>query len=1501
MAAPVPSSSTNSYHVAVGLGGSPPPVGMPVYVTPGMFEPQCLEAAPAPAQPLHAGPPLLGIPSGMPNPALPFSSNPHAAPHPTPPAALACLQAPVQQKILTAHLDIPGVPGGLSPASLVPQAEVPIQVEDLDTSPAAPPESPSSPPSPHELMDQPEGSVDMPVCLFQLAGERFYLRDWVRLKSSGEHDWIAQIVAYIPGSNPDNHQVVDADDDTVDGGRILCRWGWDPRDLRREACPALPLQSYSRFEVIPAINFCDENPIQSIKAKVRVERFDRWRVRTSYPPLVRCPDDEDEAEKSEISSFSGVPMPSVMFYRHCHEIDTGFHPSLVADVVRFKRMVSSHPSGASSNTGATPPSPTLTGSSGGPENPGLSPPPPPNSSSTSSDSLSPEDSTPPGVSRQRSGISEDIPRYRRYPSARNPDVRHFFCCHCQGTFAPPDDVPPPPFPESELELSSSSPPTTTSQPGCLSLIASFHPALSISSTARSSGNITKTEAGASEKGSSSRGPPGSHPELQPLCVDALENSSSDEPVVVLHPVQFPFVWKRFPCEVDFVVLCWKCKSKRKRRAEKKREQSGEVSGQTNRLSSGGVVARRRRRGEDEEEEEEHARHSRSDRGQKSDKDHHAVVKVPDSHAGGGKKSSTEIARRSGSSGGGGDLSDDADGRAVERKKKREKHSRRDSESDDGGGDGQGKSSESEERDTEAGTNRDRKRSKHGDHGAEVEGWSRRRRKAASGVARAAQAAMADDSSDYETEGKNESDGDFVVSDGEVHEVIEADGEKESDIREGTKVASSTSGGGRGGEAEYRKGSQPGKRAMAPNSGKDAEALGKKSKKEKGSPTAATAALPPHGQRPRSDSGGLSTVARSTPPPAAGGGILLSSKRTNSGSGASVSSSRPGGFTDWQSGGQTRIERLAEAFRLGLKEFEESAKERTPTGVKSAASPSSGGSGSVKAEHVTGNGSHIRSTEPGGSVVNHNGDTSSTSTTAASASPYAGLRFSDAEACAKAVNAAFMAQHKGLDSRRQKQRFFELLSNLKRDNNQELRRKVLTGSISVNRLVKMESAELAPSFVRKEREEERERHFRQAILLHEAPAAALARLRKTHKGIEPVIEDPDLLQACPPLRGAAPPIVDLAQKRRTSRRPREKVRLCENSTESSSSSSTSSSDDDGSDEGSEGKGSKRNSGGSSNSSDSESSSTSSSSQSSSSDESEVDRRRTRVKKERGKGKASGANAGSQIEKENNMASAADSKGGSTSSSEIQEQLASLKRFFSKTTTGNAGDSSAEGSPTVGRGGVAGGSIDGVVPGVKSEDGEDKRGSTATGGTERKDSLSAETEGGSRYRKEKRVAFAANVRAGDGSGRKIVKSKKRRSLAFQVFEMELQRLPELLPKRVMPDAMLEKGGGKKHGGKLGSEGVGEKSDNRRPSSNNLTAPLDCSAFTPEACRDRVMRLLERVAAQGASPGANEAGEEMTSSGKHQGLLDYKAVANSMTRYLHLAFDRVTGEEHRKQGER
>ncbi|KAJ1609866.1 transcription elongation factor TFIIS [Cryptosporidium canis] len=77
---------------------------------------------------------------------------------------------------------------------------------------------------------------------------------------------------------------------------------------------------------------------------------------------------------------------------------------------------------------------------------------------------------------------------------------------------------------------------------------------------------------------------------------------------------------------------------------------------------------------------------------------------------------------------------------------------------------------------------------------------------------------------------------------------------------------------------------------------------------------------------------------------------------------------------------------------------------------------------------------------------------------------------------------FLRVMSGKGSRMIRQRRFELMSNLKRPNNSDLRRRILAGEMTVREFVTCPVSELAPDSVKQQRLEEQKRYFKEECIL-----------------------------------------------------------------------------------------------------------------------------------------------------------------------------------------------------------------------------------------------------------------------------------------------------------------------------------------------------------------------------------------------------------------------------------
>lgn len=71
---------------------------------------------------------------------------------------------------------------------------------------------------------------------------------------------------------------------------------------------------------------------------------------------------------------------------------------------------------------------------------------------------------------------------------------------------------------------------------------------------------------------------------------------------------------------------------------------------------------------------------------------------------------------------------------------------------------------------------------------------------------------------------------------------------------------------------------------------------------------------------------------------------------------------------------------------------------------------------------------------------------------------------------------------GVNSREFKQRLYEIYTNLKRDINSDLRRRVICGKLPIHKLITIETRFLAPPDLIAEREKERDKHFARNVLI-----------------------------------------------------------------------------------------------------------------------------------------------------------------------------------------------------------------------------------------------------------------------------------------------------------------------------------------------------------------------------------------------------------------------------------
>ncbi|KAF7457007.1 transcription factor s-ii (tfiis), central domain-containing protein [Cryptosporidium felis] len=89
---------------------------------------------------------------------------------------------------------------------------------------------------------------------------------------------------------------------------------------------------------------------------------------------------------------------------------------------------------------------------------------------------------------------------------------------------------------------------------------------------------------------------------------------------------------------------------------------------------------------------------------------------------------------------------------------------------------------------------------------------------------------------------------------------------------------------------------------------------------------------------------------------------------------------------------------------------------------------------------------------------------------------------DIGALSKSIEEDFLKVMSGKSGRIIRQRRFELMSNLKRSNNSDLRRRILTGEMTVRQFVTCPVSELAPDSVKQQRLEEQKRYFKEECIL-----------------------------------------------------------------------------------------------------------------------------------------------------------------------------------------------------------------------------------------------------------------------------------------------------------------------------------------------------------------------------------------------------------------------------------
>ena len=346
----------------------------------------------------------------------------------------------------------------------------------------------------------PQAADPLSPVLFSFLGEEYRKHEWVRLKSQSSKDWIAQIIAYVPPSETAAKDAA-AKDAAAAAGKIVCRWAWDPADLREECCPDLPLEVYSHYELVPALNFADLNPVASIKGKIRVETLNQWLCRTSFPNTSSSSSSSSSSSGSTVkevkeetgSEDEGLVSP-VLFYRHAFDVDCGFDPQIPADSFRFKRIKIQQQQ---------------------------------QQQQQQQEEEQQETAAAPAPSSA----------FRKRSAARNPDCRLFFCFKCKHTFGPPDDARPPPWKPGphqgpllrqylQKKLNSSS---------------------SINRGVRDIYELLQRELEA-------EGPQG-----------VPQQTPQGAPIYIESPDCLLFLYKRFPAQGDVTICCWRCGRREQRR------------------------------------------------------------------------------------------------------------------------------------------------------------------------------------------------------------------------------------------------------------------------------------------------------------------------------------------------------------------------------------------------------------------------------------------------------------------------------------------------------------------------------------------------------------------------------------------------------------------------------------------------------------------------------------------------------------------------------------------------------------------------------------------------------------------------------------------------------------------------------------------------------------------------------------------------------------------------
>ncbi|EEA05840.1 transcription factor S-II domain-containing protein [Cryptosporidium muris RN66] len=93
-----------------------------------------------------------------------------------------------------------------------------------------------------------------------------------------------------------------------------------------------------------------------------------------------------------------------------------------------------------------------------------------------------------------------------------------------------------------------------------------------------------------------------------------------------------------------------------------------------------------------------------------------------------------------------------------------------------------------------------------------------------------------------------------------------------------------------------------------------------------------------------------------------------------------------------------------------------------------------------------------------------------------------LKDVDVVELSRLIEEDFLRTTSGQDQRIVRQRRFELLSNLKRISNPDLRRRILVGEMSIRQFVTCPVSELAPDSLRQQRLQEQKRYFKEECIL-----------------------------------------------------------------------------------------------------------------------------------------------------------------------------------------------------------------------------------------------------------------------------------------------------------------------------------------------------------------------------------------------------------------------------------